>query len=1003
MPRPLFRLGKLVSSPQCSATDGEHSCRLFIRDKPTGLEFLVDTGAEISILPRSHFKSVTRNLHCNLRAANNSIIHTYGDHHAILSLGFPKKKFPHCFLIADVKQPILGADFLGRHGILVDVGSHRLLDSKTLVSVCAVGRNTSIESPKIVASAGLMEDLSRKFASVFAPPEYRAPVVHSVLHRIDTNGPLPRCAPRRLAPDRFKIAKAEFDEMVRLGICRPSRSECSSALLMVAKPNNQWRPCGDYRQLNAVSIPDQHGIPHIHSFADHLHGSKIFSKIDLVKAYHLIPIDPKDIHKTAISTPFGLFEFLRMGFGLRNASQTFQRFMNQVTQGLDFVFVYIDDILVASKNEEEHREHLSLLFNRLQEFGVNVNRAKCTFGVPELDFLGHHINSSGIAPTEEKVRAIREFPRPTSRKQVVRFVGMVNYYHRFVPQISALLIPLHALDVKKIPFVWSEECERGFLGVKDALSRATMLTFINPSLPLQLVCDASNVAVGAVLQQGTAGQEEPLAFFSRKLKDAQQHYSTYDKELLAIHSAVKHFQYMLEGRPFLILTDHKPLESAFKTLAERSPIQKRYLSFISQFSTDIKHIAGRDNVVADALSRPDCDSVEPDPNLLHNIVEAQKEDVELRGLVEASSGPFVLDRIRFPDFLVVCETSTGRHRPYVSASLRRRVFLLLHAVAHPGVKASRRLIAERYFWPSMNVDIGEWAKACDSCQRAKVVRHTRTVPESIPMPNSRFSHIHMDIVGPLPCSAGYRYLLTTVDRYTRWPEAFPMVDMTTATIATTFVREYVQRMGVPDVITTDRGRQFESEFFKQLSAMLGVVRISTSSYHPQGNGMVERFHRTLKCALKAKPNPADWYDNMPLIMLGLRVSLKDAIGASPAELVYGQTLKLPGDFFAQPDMSVPEGDLVGILRERMKNTLPTPTAPKTVSFFIPGSLKDCTHVFVRVDRSTPGLTPPYEGPFRVIRRLRHTFVIDRAGKTDRVNLNRLKPAHSAPADPESKD
>lgn len=161
-----------------------------------------------------------------------------------------------------------------------------------------------------------------------------------------------------------------------------------------------------------------------------------------------------------------------------------------------------------------------------------------------------------------------------------------------------------------------------------------------------------------MLQQGNAGYEEPLAFFSRKLKDLQLSYSTYDKELLAIHSAVKHFQFMLEGRPFTILTDHKPLESAFKTMTERSPIQKRYLSFISQFSTNIKHIAGRENVVADALSRPDCDSVEPDHNLLQNIVEAQKEDVELRGLVEVSSGPFVLDRIRFPDFLVVCETST---------------------------------------------------------------------------------------------------------------------------------------------------------------------------------------------------------------------------------------------------------------------------------------------------------------------------------------------------------
>ena len=379
---------------------------------------------------------------------------------------------------------------------------------------------------------------------------------------------------------------------------------------------------------------------------------------------------------------------------------------------------------------------------------------KCTFGVQDLTFLGHKISAMGISPTVEKVAAIMEFPAPTSRKQVSRFIGMVNYYHRFVPNISELLIPLYKMDIKnkREPFVWCSGCQNSFDKIKLALSTATLLTFPNPDLPLELVCDASNVAVGAVVQQRSGQHVEPLMFFSRKLKESQTHYSTYDKELLAIYLAVKHFQYLLEGRPFRIITDHKPLVFAFSTIAERSPIQKRYLSFISQFSTDICHIPGEDNVVADTLSRPNCDAVNVDRDLLRDLVEAQVKDEELASYESSDGKSWKLEPIRFPDFTVVVETSTGRHRPFVPQTLRRRVFEQLHGLSHPGVKGSRKLVAERYFWPSMNADVGNWAKNCTASQRAKIGRHTKTVPEVIPMPDQRFSHLHLDIVGPLPSS-----------------------------------------------------------------------------------------------------------------------------------------------------------------------------------------------------------------------------------------------------------
>lgn len=358
-----------------------------------------------------------------------------------------------------------------------------------------------------------------------------------------------------------------------------------------------------------MTIPDKYPLPHIQDFNILLSGSKIFSKIDLVRAFHQIPVNEADIPKTAVITPFGLFEFVVLPFGLKNAAQTFQRFIHEVLKDCDFCFAYIDDILIFSKSEAEHREHLDIIFKRLQAYGMTVNINKSVFGQEEMPFLGYNISANGISPLPERVKTILEYSLPETVSDLKRFLGIINFYRRSLPnaaQSQLLLTDLTKgsikIDKTKIP--WNSNLEAEFDKLKQDLANASLLFHPDPTLPFSLAVDASNRSIGAVLQQHRNGILEPLAFFSKKLSSAEQGYSTYDRELLAIYASVKHFQHFVEGREFVIYTDHKPLTFAFtKKHDSISPRATRQLNYLAQFNTNILHIAGKDNVVADAMSR----------------------------------------------------------------------------------------------------------------------------------------------------------------------------------------------------------------------------------------------------------------------------------------------------------------------------------------------------------------------------------------------------------------
>ena len=967
----------------------------------TGINFLIDSGAGVSIIPPSLIPANSPRNHkpvsFKIIAVNNSVIHTHG--RVSLLLHFPgMKPIRWSFIVADIAEPLVGCDLLRAHGLLLDFSRCTLRHGKSPVTISStpvVPPTPTKHHPQAVRAC------TSSYPKIFDEHDGETLVKSSftIQHCITTNSAQPLyCKPRRLSPEKLLAAKAQVKEMVKTGVWRPSNSPWSSPLNLVQKSNGSWRPCGDFRRLNIITQKDEYPLPNINDFVAELNGAQFFSKLDLCKGFWQVPLRQEDIPKTAVTTPFGLFEHLRLPFGIKNAPQTFQRFMDRLLVGLDGVFVYVDDILIASKTEKRHMEILRDVSLRLKKANIRLSREKCVFMQPSITFLGYLLTHNGTTPPPDRASAFTKMPPPTTRKLLMRFLGAINYYRRFLKGYAAIVQPLYA-ESAKLPankcIVWDKPLSSAFTAAKNAMSSAALLFHPIPGAPTCITTDASDVGIGGVLEQHDGSSWRPLAFFSRALSATQVKYSTYDRELLAIFESIKHFLYFVDGRSFAIVTDHEPLVSAFKS-PNTSPIarRQRQLEFISEFTSVIHHVPGKDNIIADLLSR----AIVISAATIHSAgisVPWLIEEQNKCALTQALPNDSRYVKISSPDGDIICFGSPPR--PFVPPSCREKIILTIHNQAHSGYKATRSLIGASYIWPHMSSDIKRVVKLCQACQASKVVRYNKPPFQAFPLPNARFQAVHLDFVGPLPPSkSGKQYLLTIIDRYTRYPVVIPVSGPTSQSLIKNFELHWLSHFGAPQFAVSDRGAAFTSAAWREMLDRWSIKQKLTSACHPQANGMIERLHKTLKSAIMAREERS-WEDSLPPVLLALRNSVKEDLQVTPSQLVYADNMVIPGQIHVTDSPPVSPATLAHALSDV---TFPLPSHVrwhiKKNVITHQMSFTESDYVLVKSAGPKPPLTRPYEGPFRIINpknnRCGLTLNLMIRGTIRSVSVSRLKPA-----------
>lgn len=842
--------------------------------------------------------------------------------------------------------------------------------------------------------------LLQEYEDVFPKEEPSGlPPLRGIEHQIDflPGATLPNRPAYRANPEETKEIQRQVEDLLSRGRIRESMSPCAVPVIVVPKKTGEWRMCTDCRAINQITVKYRYPIPRLDDMLDELHGAVIFTKIDLKSGYHQIRIREGDEWKTAFKTKSGLYEWLVMPFGLTNAPSTFMRLMNHVLREFigKFVVVYFDDILIYSKNMEDHMMHLRVVLDTLRNESLHANFKKCTFCMDKVVFLGFVVSAKGIEVDLEKVKAIQEWPTPRTVSEVRSFHGLASFYRRFVRDFSTIAAPLNELVKKEIGFHWGEQQQVAFNMLKERLTSSPILALPNFDKMFELECDASGVGIGAVLIQ----EGRPIAYFSEKLKGAQLNYSTYDKELYALVRSLQTWQHYLRPKEFVIHTDHESL----KYLKGQGKLSRRHIKwveFIESFPYVIKYKKGKENIVADALSRR------------HSLITT----LSSKFLGFESLKEMYEDDSDFSSLFAACEHGSFdkfyKHEGYLfkenklcipKCSTRELLVREAHGgglMGHFGVQKTLDVLKEHFFWPKMRDDVSKICERCVTCKQAKSKSKPHGLYTPLPIPCEPWVDISMDFVLGLPRTKNGRdSVFVVVDRFSKMAHFIPCHKSDDAShIAVLFFKEIVRLHGVPRTIVSDRDVKFLSHFWRVLWSKLGTKLLFSTASHPQTDGQTEVVNRTLSQLLRVviSKNLKSWESCLPFVEFAYNRTVHSATNFSPFEIVYGFNPLSPLDLVPIPieERTSLDGkrkaELVKQLHEKVRLNIEKRTdqymkqankGRKRV-IFEPG---DWVWLHLRKERfpakRRSKLQPRGDGPFQVIERINdNAYKLDLPGE-----------------------
>lgn len=808
------------------------------------------------------------------------------------------------------------------------------------------------------------EDLQKllvEYWDVFALNPNKPSTTDLVLHEIDTGDHPPiNVRPYPIPKAHEEIAAKMIQEMAENKIIQWTKdSPWGFPIVLVPKPDGKLRFCVDYRKLNAITRTSSYPIPLISELMDCFHGAKYFSSIDLASGYWQIRMHENSIEKTTFNSKWGSFFFNVMPFGLVKAPATFQSLMDRIFRDVQWksVCVYFDDIFIFSKTFPEHLQHIREVLSRLRQHSLQGKISKCNFVKKDIRFLGHIISSKGIRPDPEKVKSVKEWRVPKSKKDIRRFIGLCSYYRKFIPHFATVAAPLHALQStsKSVIFQWGPEQQQAFEFLKERLISAPILVSPDWTQSFTLQTDSSQYGVGAVLCQVIDGEERVVAYASKSLSKAQKNYMTSDRECYAIIWGIKHFRSYLIGRKFDLLTDHAALQflNTMRLNRDLSGRLARYQMFLQEYDFQPQYRKGKLNDNADALSREpieissihnvegaskptptdpqslDLSTLQTEPQLTDlpstsELILFQRQESGLQHIINTLlSDASPEDRMTAQKELSIKEKkdiSNGRYYLQADGLLLRKMrfnyedrncvvipqkmrAIIMHHMhadtnsAHQGLHKTYERTALRFFWRGMFRDIEDYVASCRKCQQRKHPKRPAHPPSVSHVPSEGpWREIAFDAVGPFPeTDDGNKHILVFMDRFTKSCELFAVKDLKESTVAQIIVNEIVPRHGCPATILTDRAASFNSELLQQIYALLNTRKLNTSAYNPQQNGQVERFNETLvvMISMYVSKHQTDWDKHLNILRGAYMSAPHPVTGYTPNYLEYGRELKLP--------------------------------------------------------------------------------------------------------------